>query len=89
VKKNGARRSKVDEPLISLRIYQVEWVAPRVNLRELALLRFIEGKTERELAKYLGRSKSAIHELLGRMVKNDFKHANLTSDERERIKWVN
>jgi transposase len=46
-----------------------------VNLRELALLRFIGGKTERDLAKYFGRSKSAIHELLGRMLKNGFKHA--------------
>jgi DNA-binding CsgD family transcriptional regulator len=84
---NGARRTIVDEPLACQRIYQVEWVAPRVNLRELALLRFIQGKTERELAQYFGRSKTAIHELLVRMVKNDFKHANLSSQERELLKW--
>ncbi len=47
------------------------WVAPRVNLRELALLRFIEGKTERKLALHFNRSKTAIHELLTRMNKND------------------
>jgi hypothetical protein len=88
-KRYGARRSKLDEPLVYLRIYQVEWVAPRVNLRELALLRFIEGKTERDLAKYFGRSKSAIHELLSRMLKNGFKHANLSADDMERIKWGN
>lgn len=87
VKMNGARRTNVDEPLVYQKIYQVEWVAPRVNLRELALLRFIQGKTERELAQYLGRSKTAIYELLVRMVKNEFKHANLTKEERERIKW--
>ena len=86
---NGARGSKVDEPLAFQRNYQVEWVAPRVNLRELALLRFIQGKTERELAQYFGRSKTAIHELLARMLKNDFKHANLTNQEKERIKWKN
>jgi hypothetical protein len=86
---NGARRSIVDEPLVYQRIYQVEWVAPRVNLRELALLRFIQGKTERELAQYFGRSKTAIHELLARMLKNDFRHANLTNEERERIRWEN
>lgn len=84
---NGARGSKLDEPLTITRFYQVEWVAPRVNLRELALLRFIQGKTERDLAKYFGRSKTAIHELLARMLKNDFKHANLTFEERERMKW--
>jgi DNA-binding CsgD family transcriptional regulator len=79
----------VDEPLTILRNYQVEWVAPRVDLRELALLRFIQGKTERELAQYFGRSKTAIHELLGRMIKNNFKHACLTNEERECIKWEN
>lgn len=84
---NGARRSNVDEPLVYQRIYQVEWVAPRVNLRGLALLRFIQGKTERELAQYFGRSKTAIHELLARMLKNDFRHANLTKEERESIEW--
>lgn len=86
---NGARGSKLDEPLAFQRNYQVEWVAPRVNLRELALLRFIQGKTERELAQYFGRSKTAIHELLARMLKNDFRHANLTKEERESIKWEN
>jgi hypothetical protein len=75
----------VDEPLIHQRIYQVEWVAPRVNLKELALLRFIQGKTERELAQYFDRSKTAIHELLARMLKNDFSHANLTKSEKEKI----
>ncbi len=86
---NGARGSKLDEPLTITRFYQVEWVAPRVNLRELALLRFIQGKTERELAQYFGRSKTAIHELLARMLKNDFKYIYLTDGERERIKWQN
>lgn len=85
--KNGARGTKLDEPLTVTRFYQVEWVAPKVNLRELALLRFIQGKTERELAQYFGRSKTAIHELLIRMIKNNFKHANLTIQEKERIKW--
>lgn len=77
----------MDEPLAFQRNYQVKWVAPRVNLRELALLRFIQGKTERELAQYFGRSKTAIHELLVRMLNNDFRHANLTNEEREQIKW--
>ena len=77
----------MDEPLAFLRNYKVEWVTPRVNLRELALLRFIQGKTERELAQYFGRSKTAIHELLVRMLNNGFSPANLTNEEREQIKW--
>lgn len=87
LKRNGARGSKLDEPLTFQRNYGIEWVAPRVNLRELALLRFIQGKTERELAQYFGRSKTAIHELLERMLKNDFKNANLTHQEKKHIKW--
>ena len=59
---------------------------PRVNQRELALLRFTQGKTERDLAKHFGRSKTAIHELLDKMVKNDFKDANLTNKEKVQIK---
>ena len=53
-----------------LKFYLIEWVAPKVNLRELALLRYIQVKTERESAQYFGRSKTAIHELLERMLKN-------------------
>lgn len=75
----------MDEPLTIIRFYRVEWVAPRVNLRELALLRFIQGKTERDLALRFGRSKTAIHELLIRMMSNDFKHAGLTPEEKSRI----
>jgi hypothetical protein len=86
---SGVRGSKLDEPLTDKKSYAIEWVAPRVDLRELALLRFIQGKTERELAQYFEGSKTAIHELLARMVKNDFKQANLTKEERERIKWEN
>jgi transposase len=66
----------------------VEWCAPRVNHRELALLRFIHGKSERELAKHFGRSKTCIHQSIDRMVKDDFKEANLTKTEREKIKWI-
>jgi hypothetical protein len=85
--KNGARRSIVDEPLTLTKSYQVEWCVPKVNLRELALLRFMHGKSEQELAKFFGRSKTAIHGLLERMIKNDFMNANLTTAERKQIKW--
>lgn len=78
----------MDEPLTITRIHKVEWCAPRVNHRELALLRFIHGKSERELAKHFGRSKTCIHQSIDRMVKDDFKEANLTKEEREKIKWI-
>ncbi len=62
--RDGARGAKVDEPLSFLTFYGVKWVAPKVDLRELAFLRFKEGKTERELAQYFGCSKTSIHNLL-------------------------
>jgi len=67
----------VDEPLTIARIHKVEWSAPRVNHRELALLRFIHGKTERELAKHFGRSKTCIHQSIDRMVKDGILAVNL------------
>jgi phage regulator Rha-like protein len=57
-----------------------------VNQRELALLRFIHGKTERELAKHFGRSKTHIHQSIERIVKDDFKETNLTKEERKKIR---
>jgi len=79
---------KVDEPLCLTKVYLVEWCAPRVNLRELALLRFIQGKTERDLAEHFARSKTAIHQLLEQMVKNNLKHTELTKEEREQVRWA-
>ena len=83
---NGGPRSRVDEPLNLAKSYQIEWCAPRVNLRELALLRFIQGKTERDLAKHFGRSKTTIHQMLESMVKNNLKHTELTKEEREKVR---
>jgi predicted HTH transcriptional regulator len=64
----------------------LEWSALRVNQRELALFRFIHHKTERELAKHFGRSKTYIHQSIERMVKDDFREANLTKEEKEKIR---
>lgn len=52
-------------------------------------MRFTQGKKERELAAHFGRSKTGIHGLLDRMVKNDFRHAKLSKEEKERITWEN
>jgi hypothetical protein len=50
---NGARRSIIEKPLEYIQLIRIQWQSPQVNHRELALLRFTQGKTERELAKHL------------------------------------
>jgi hypothetical protein len=44
-----------------------KWKTPQIDLKELAHVRFNQGKTERELAKHFWRSKTIIHDLLKRM----------------------
>jgi hypothetical protein len=64
---NGASRSNLDEPLVHAQTTMTQWKMPKVDLRELALLRFNQGKTEREFAEHFGRSKNVIHDLLKKM----------------------
>ena len=54
---NGSRDTKLDEPITVTRFYQVEWVAPKVNLRELALLRFIQGQNRTRIANLTDKEK--------------------------------
>jgi hypothetical protein len=38
---------------------------------------------------YSGQNRTRIRLILARMLKNDWRDANLTKEERERIKWEN
>lgn len=59
--KNGARHAKIDEPLLSVNLsYLIEWQEPRVDLRELAKLRFEDGWSRKQLAEHYGRTEDAI-----------------------------
>lgn len=58
---NGARHAKIDEPLLSVDLsYLIEWQEPRVDLRELAHLRFKDGWSRKQLAEHYGRTEYAI-----------------------------
>ena len=46
----GARRPRVEEPLTWAETYPVQWREPRVNLAELAKLRWIKGQSTIELS---------------------------------------
>ena len=61
MKLDGARHAKIDEPLLSVNLsYLIEWQEPRVDLRELAKLRFIDGWSRKQLASHYGRTEEAI-----------------------------
>ena len=57
---NGALRSKVEEPLTTGTLYPIQWRELRVNLAELAKLRFIDGWSRKQLAEHFGRTEIAI-----------------------------
>ncbi len=48
----GARGPKVEEPLCWVLTYPTQWREPRLNLAELAGLRWVEGWSTKELAEY-------------------------------------
>lgn len=57
----GARHSKLKEPELLLDlIYPITWKEPRVDLRELAKLRFEDGWSRKQLAEYYGKTEWAI-----------------------------
>ena len=57
---DGARGPIVDEPLVIDQTYSIQWQESRVDLSELARLRWIEGWKRKELALNYGRSEMAI-----------------------------
>jgi len=56
----GACGPIIEEPLVFDLSYSIQWQESRVNLAELAELRWIEGWSRKELADYYGRTEGAI-----------------------------
>lgn len=86
--KNGARGSRVEEPLLLGLSYEIQWHESRVNLAELAKLRWIEGWSYRKLANHLNRTPCAINNYCQKARKLDFKLPGLTKKEQAEIKWA-
>lgn len=67
----GACHAKIDEPLLSVDLsYLIEWQEPRVDLRELAKLRFIDGWSRKQLSEHYGRTEDAIQNYFQKIKKN-------------------
>jgi len=86
--RNGARGNKLREPLALGINYPVQWVESRVNLAELAKLRYLEGWSRQRLASHFGRSLNAITNYCQTLRRKDFNLPELTIDERTKIIWA-
>ncbi len=86
--KDGAPRPMLREPL-SLDIrYPIQWHESRVNLAELAKLRYIHGWSRQELARHYGRTLNAITNYCQSIRRKNFDLDGLTIEEKEQIKWA-
>ena len=88
MQENGARRNKVEEPLTTGTLYPIQWRELRVNLAELAKLRFIDGWSRQQLADHYQRTLYAITNYCQNIRKKDFNLEGLTNEEREKIRWA-
>lgn len=68
--------------------YPIQWHEPRVNLAELAKLRYIHGWSRQELALHYGRTLSAITNYCQDIRRKKFDLEGLTAEEKEHIKWA-
>lgn len=81
----GARRPIVDELLTWAEIYPIEWRAPRFDLAELAVLRWINGGSVKELAAKLGKTEYAIQNYFQELRRRNFQVPGLSDQERKKI----
>ncbi|MBC7427958.1 MAG: hypothetical protein H7336_05045 [Bacteriovorax sp.] len=84
LEENGVRRNKVEEPLTTGTLYPIQWRELRVNLAELAKLRFIDGWSRQQLADHYQRTLYDITYYYQNIRKKDFDLQGLKKQELER-----
>jgi hypothetical protein len=87
-RKNGALGTKLREPVALDISYPIQWVESRVNLAELAKLRYLYGWSRQRLASHYGRTLYAITNYCQNIRKKGFNLEGLTAEEKERIRWA-
>jgi hypothetical protein len=60
IKRIGACHTIIKEPILLDMDYPVRWQEPRVDLRELANLRYVHKWSRKQLASHYGRTEDAI-----------------------------
>jgi hypothetical protein len=82
----GARGATLGEPLVVDTTYSIQWQGPRVNLAELAKLRYLEGWSRERLARHYGRTLNAITNYCQNIRRKGFEIEGLTKEEKDLIK---
>jgi hypothetical protein len=85
---SGARGPRVEEPLAWTEEYPIQWQEPRLNLAELAKLRWMEGWSRRELAQYYRKSEVAIQNHFQDLKRRGFWVTGLTPKEIRTLKGL-
>lgn len=78
----------MDEPLTWAEQYPIQWRDPRVDLAELAKLRWIEGLSRKDLAERYGRTECAIQNYFQDLKRKSFRVDGLTEAERTKLLWA-
>ena len=82
---NGAHGPIVEEPLAWAEEYPIRWRVLRLNLAELAKLRWIDRLSTEELAKHFGKTLYAIENYYEAVRRANFKIEGLSAKDREQI----
>lgn len=85
---NGALRKKLGEPLLLDQEYPIQWRESRVNLAELAKLRYLDGWDRKKLALHYQRTLGAITNYCQTIRKMNVNLEGLTDEEKRKIRWV-
>lgn len=74
---NQVEGTRIEEPLVFNTSYEIQWFGSKVDLAELAKLRWIEGWSYKKLAGYFNRTPCAINNYCKKARKKGFKPTNL------------
>jgi hypothetical protein len=83
----GARRAIVGEPLVWVETYPIQWRKPRIDLAELAKLRWIKDFSRKDLAARFGKSELAIQNYFQFFEGKKFDVPGLSVAERKELVW--
>ncbi len=74
--------------MVWIEIYPIQWREPRVDLAELAKLRWIEGLSRKQLAIKYAKTEEAIQNYFQALRRLDFRAHGLSEKERTDILWA-
>lgn len=82
----GDRGPNVEEPLGWVQTYPIQLYVPRIDLAELAKLRWIKGWSRADLAKRYGKTPRAIQNYFYHLRLKDFRGVRLSANDLRMIK---